>query len=94
MSWQNAPIATLDIQAIGEVLLRLPLVAVQLGHTDLERTDTYLHPNLAEARYVIDVVFGLARGDITIDEFVDRWYGGDVGARDMLRAIADAAVPA
>jgi hypothetical protein len=77
----------LDLTKVGAYLLKLPLVAVQLGHLSLEQTDTYLHPVSLEAQFVVDVVFALTRGanrGLSTEQFARKWFDGEGGAVELL----------
>ena len=79
----DAAILNLDSEEIGNVLVRLGLLAHQLGHEEVTGTlNPYCnHPeNLsAEARFVYDLFCR------STPEIIDRWYGGE---RDALVMIA------
>jgi hypothetical protein len=77
----------LDAEKIGDVVVRLGLAAHQLGHEHATGTlrPYCSHPeNLTpEAQFVYDIFIR------RIPEVIDRWYGGEPGAIEMLyRTIA------
>jgi hypothetical protein len=82
----------LDPFKMGNMLLRLPLIAVQLGHLSLEQTDVYLHPATLEGEFIRDVVFALTRGKghgMSTEEFSDKWFAGNNGALELLSAMIE-----
>jgi len=88
ISASEAPVLSLDLEKIGNVLTRLALVAHQLGHEKVTGTlDPYCkHPELQspESRFVYDMFMRPTQ------EIIARWYGGWAGAIEML----DITIPA
>lgn len=79
-------VAELSFRKLGHTLFRLPLVAQTLGHVDLRETETYLHPSTLEARFVVDVI-RLAQGCDSTEAFCEKWYGGEIGAGELLKRV-------
>jgi hypothetical protein len=83
----EAAVLSLDAEKIGDVLVRLGLVAYQLGHAKV--TGTLIpyanHPDLLspEANFVRDLI------SRPVGETIDRWYGGESAAREMLLVTAE-----
>lgn len=67
----------LNMVELGDLMIRLPMMAQALGHTSLEQTDTYMHPGCVEAEYAVDVLYGLAQGKMSITEFAEKWCGSE-----------------
>lgn len=82
ISVSDAPAVNLDPEKVGNILLRLGLAAYQLGHETVTGTlNPYCnHPELQspESQFVRDIF------SLDTRTLVDRWYGGDLSAREML----------
>jgi hypothetical protein len=77
----------LDPSVVGQLLLRLPLISMQLGHATPRNTRTYLEgAEEPEVRYVIDVLAGTPT-----EEIIEKWFGGQ---DEALRRVADRPPPA
>ena len=73
----------LDPARIGEVLLRLPVAAAQLGHAAPRNTLPYLEGSDApEVRFVIDVL-----GGMSTEKVADKWYGGMTEMPRLMREL-------
>jgi hypothetical protein len=89
---EDMRVANLDLTRLGHALLKLPLVAVQLGHSSLADTQRYLHPSTVEAQFMTDVM-DLARGRLEVEPFCEKWYGGMDGALLLLQRMWERDVP-
>lgn len=62
----------LDLERLGELLLRLPLASHELRHTSLRSSLVYIHAlgDSPELDYVRDFL------TLGTQEIIDRWFGG------------------
>lgn len=75
----DAPVADLDLEAIGSALVMLAPTAVGLRHTSVESTlRDYIHPEPLSASDFVRDLFVMPLGEV-----VEKWYGGRMGAGRM-----------
>jgi hypothetical protein len=75
----------LDRAMVGELIIRLPLMARQFGHEHVQGTlDDYYHPQTLEAEFVHDVFTN------STEEIIDKWFGGDADAVRLTSAFLTA----
>ena len=63
----------LDLERLGELMLRIPLASSQLRHTSLQSSLDYIHAQPGdgpELEYVRDFL------TLGTEELIDRWFGG------------------
>jgi len=82
----------LDLALLGHAFLNLPLVANQLGHSSLAKTDIYLHPVSAETQFAVDLL-ALARNAMKTEMFCEKWFEGEAGAALLLGRIQEGPTP-
>lgn len=83
---EDMQVANVDLRQLGHMIFKLPLIALQLGHGSLEKSDVYMHPTTLEARYACDVL-AMVRGEMSTDEFCEEWFGGTEGGLLMLKRL-------
>ena len=76
----DAPVFELDLETIGEILIRLPAISRRAGHNGPRATLGYVADTTPEGNFVRDIF------TLTAREMVEKWYGGETGAG---RFIAD-----
>jgi len=68
----EAKFVELDLAKVGDKLMRLVIIARQLGHVRLRGTaEDYGHPQSPEMQFVQDTF------TLTTPEIIDKWFGGD-----------------
>lgn len=78
----------LNLERLGELLLRIPLTSSQLRHTSLRSSMDYIHSadDDPELEYVRDFL------TLGTQEIIDRWFGGREVAGHATAAVMDDAI--
>ena len=74
-------IEKLNTDKVAEILLRVPLISMQLNHKHIKSSlRDYVSPgeNHLEAQYVKDLF------TLVTDEIIEKWYGGKDDAEILL----------
>lgn len=86
-AYHHPPIEDIDAAKLGNALLMLPLISMQLGHASPRNSATYLEgAEDPERRYLVDVLKGRRTAEI-----LDDWFGGEARAQELLLQIRSSA---
>ncbi|PJI12378.1 hypothetical protein CTV96_09530 [Bacillus altitudinis] len=74
-------IQELDPKKLGEMIMRVPLGSHKLNHKWMKSVKDYMNPNsdVVESQFIYDLY------TLTTEEMIDKWYGGEVSAEELLR---------
>ena len=76
-----APVTELDPCRVGEILMRLPVVAAGLRHTSLKSALIYAHPITEDGDPELEFVRAILTEKLEVVH--DEWYGGRFNASRM-----------
>lgn len=80
------PVLQLDLQVVGERLIRLAATASMLGHAKPQNTLGYVRQWDQETEFVADIL------TLPTEKITEKWFCGGEGASRLMSAIAASAM--